>query len=473
VTAPGALAAQVPTAVVSLCERLREAGHEAFVVGGCVRDLLLRRTPPDWDMATSARPEEVVRLFKRVIPTGMKHGTVTVLMAAAPGAELPVEVTTYRGEGAYSDGRRPDSVHFVRTLTEDLARRDFTINAMALDPLAGHETLADPFGGQADLAARLIRAVGDPLERFGEDGLRIMRALRFASTLEMELDPATLAAIPARLEVLARVSWERVTGELMKLLGGRRPSRALDLIEKTGVLKVILPEMLPAVGCTQNRYHALDVWQHTLLAVDNTPLDVPGGVLVRLAALLHDVAKPTCRAENPQHPGEFTFYKHDHVGADMCEAIGLRLRLSNAQREHLCSLVGHHLFYYTAEWTDATVRRFINRVGAERLPDLFALRTGDVCGRGRGEDPETEIAELRARVEKELSQRSALKVTDLCINGRDVMTALGIPPSRRVGQMLEALLERVLDDPSLNERERLVALLPEVHELLPPPAAKG
>ena len=444
-------AADVPAGVRRVCERLAQAGHQAVVVGGCVRDALLGRTPGDWDVATSAHPDEVMRIFRKTIPTGLQHGTVTVLEGGAS-----VEVTTFRGEGAYTDARRPDHVVFGVTLEEDMSRRDFTVNAMAFDP--GAEVLHDPFDGREDLDARVIRAVGDAEARFREDGLRVMRALRFAAVLEFTIEPATLAAIPTALGSLAKVAAERVQVELLKLLGARKPSLGLVPLQATGILDVILPELSAAVGQAQNRHHAHDVWTHTVAVVDATP----GDAVRRLGALLHDVAKPRTAAPKPDAPGEFTFYRHDQVGAEVADAICRRLKLSNDDRERVVAMVAHHMFWYTPEWSDATVRRFVQRVGVGLLPDLFALREGDVIGRGRGEDPESELGELRGRVERVLAEKQALAIGDLAVRGQDVMDALGVRGGKVIGDTLKALLERVVEDPSLTTKERLLALIPEI-----------
>jgi tRNA nucleotidyltransferase (CCA-adding enzyme) len=451
----------IPADVVELCKKLRDGGFEAWVVGGAVRDLLRGAAAKDFDVATSAQPADVTRIFgrKRTIPTGEKHGTVTVLTERA-GQKEHVEVTTYRGEGAYSDGRRPDAVVFVRTLDEDLKRRDFTMNAIAYDPLG--DALVDPYGGQRDLAARVIRAVGDPLERFLEDGLRAMRAVRFAAQLEFAIDPPTERAIPDAIDVFRKVSAERVRDELLKILGARKPSIGLELMRTTGLLGATIPELLEGVGMHQNRFHAHDVWHHTLAAVDATEVTGDPPWLVRFAALLHDVAKPRTAAPKEDSPSENTFYRHESVGAAMAEEICRRLKLANNERDTIVNLVGNHMFWYTPEWSDGTVRRFISRVGVEHLDALFALRAGDVRARGHAEEPGVEIDELEARVAEEIRKESALKITDLAVGGADVMEVLGCKPGPIIGDVLRALLERVLDDTSLNERDTLRALIPTV-----------
>ena len=454
----------VPPHIASVCRKLRAGGHEAWLVGGAVRDLLSgKRRAQDFDVATSAQPGEVARVFGRkvTIPTGEQHGTVTVLVAHDGGKEH-VEVTTFRGEGAYSDGRRPDSVEFVRSLDEDLKRRDFTMNAIAYDPL--DDRIADPFDGRADLSRRLIRAVGDPLERFREDGLRAMRAVRFAAQLGFTIDPATEAAIPRALDVFRKVSAERVRDELIKILSSPRPSLGLELMRTTGLLADVIPELLEGVGFTQNRFHAHDVWRHTLSAVDETaPLSTTQSPwTVRMAALLHDVAKPRTAAPKEDSPTERTFYRHELVGADLSDAILRRLKVSTREREHVVNLVRNHMFWYAAEWTDGTVRRFISRVGTDALDDLFALREGDVRARGKDESPEKEIGELRVRVADQLRAQAALKVSDLAVGGADVMRVLDCKPGPIVGEVLRRLLERVLDDAQLNTYEKLEALVPEL-----------
>jgi tRNA nucleotidyltransferase (CCA-adding enzyme) len=332
------------------------------------------------------------------------------------------------------------------------------MNAIALDPETG--VIADPFDGQTDLARKLIRAVGDPLARFREDGLRPMRAVRQAAQLGFDIEEPTLSAIEPTLDVFRKVSAERVRDEMMKLLAAPRPSVGLELMRRTGLLAEVLPEIMEGVGCVQNRFHKHDVYGHTLAVVDATK----GDAVVRLGALLHDIGKPRARQPREGAPGEYSFFKHEYVGKDMADVICRRWKVSTADRARVVSMVEHHMFYYAPEWTDGTVRRFVRRVGEGTLDALFALREGDVVGRGFGEDPERELGELRGRIAQVAAADAALHVTDLAIDGKDVMAALSIPPSREIGEILERLLELVLDDPSLNERDKLLALLATVRK---------
>ncbi|HEY2733723.1 MAG TPA: CCA tRNA nucleotidyltransferase, partial [Polyangiales bacterium] len=289
----------IPQAVIALCERVRAGGFRAWIVGGSLRDTLLGRVPKDWDLATSAMPQEMMRLFKRVVPTGLAHGTVTVLWD-----DVPYELTTLRGEGAYSDSRHPDEVFFVKDIDEDLARRDFTVNALAYDPL--EDCLIDPFGGALDLEQRLLRTVGDARDRFSEDGLRVLRAARFVATLGFRLDDATAAAIPQALASFERVSKERVRDEWLRTMLAPRPSRAFEVMRESGILAVSCPELIEQVGCEQNKHHAFDVWNHSMACLDASPIEP----LQRMAALLHDLGKPRTR-ERSEKTHDFTFYGHE------------------------------------------------------------------------------------------------------------------------------------------------------------------
>lgn len=417
-------------------------------MGGCVRDLLSGREVSDWDVATDARPEEVIGAFRRVVPTGLKHGTVTVLLG-----NVPYEVTTLRGEGAYSDGRRPDSVQFLDDIEQDLARRDLTFNAMAIDPVA--RSLIDPFDGRADLARRMVRAVGDPIERFTEDGLRILRAARFAATLDCTVAPATLAAMgdERALATFRRVSAERVRDEWLKAMLAPRPSVAFNLMRDTGVLSIVAPELSPMVGCQQNRWHAYDVWDHTMHCVDACPANP----VLRLAALLHDVGKPGTRAHS-EKTQDYTFFGHEVLGAKMADRLLRRLRVSNEHRGRIVDTIRHHLICYTPDWSDAAVRRWLRRVGPDRMADLVQLAVADA--RSKGVDEEASIAaieQLERRVAEIERSGAALSRKDLAIDGNALMEKLDLTPGRQVGELLSALLELVTDAPDANEPDRLLA----------------
>lgn len=437
----------VPPDVLGLCERLRSRGKRAWIVGGCVRDMLLGRTANDWDVATDARPEELLRIFPRAIPTGIEHGTVTVVKEGHH-----YEVTTLRGEGTYSDGRRPDWVEFVDDITADLARRDFTVNAIAIDPLDGR--VMDPFDGRGDLGRGLLRAVGDPRQRFSEDGLRVLRAARFVATLELALDPATEAAIEPTLDTYRKVAAERVRDEWIKTMKARTPSRAFEVMRRTGILAVTCPEMMEGVGVEQNKWHAYDVWRHGMECMDACAADP----ILRIAALLHDVGKPKTR-EWSDKTKDWTFYDHDRVGAELAEPIAARLKFSNEERARIVSLVRFHLFHYSDEWTDGAVRRWIRRVGPERVEDLYVLNEADVRAKGRDFESDLEaLAKLKAHVAKVIAEGAAMSTRDLAIDGNDLMRELQLKPGRIIGEILSALLEQVTNDPALNERDALLAL---------------
>jgi tRNA nucleotidyltransferase (CCA-adding enzyme) len=440
------LIARVPEDVLGICRRLREKGKRGWIVGGCVRDLMRGAEAKDWDVATDARPDDVITMFKKVIPTGLQHGTVTVVKRG-----VHYEVTTLRGEGAYSDGRRPDTVEFVDDITADLARRDFTINAMAIDPVDGH--LIDPFGGRKDLENKLIRAVGDPNERFAEDGLRVLRAARFAATLEHSIDPDTERAMGTSRshDTFRRVSAERVRDEWLKAMRARKPSIAFEAMRRTTILTITCPELMESVGCEQNKWHAYDVWGHAMACLDACKPEP----ILRVAALLHDVAKPRTRAFS-EKTQDYTFYEHERVGAEMAEPILTRLKFSNDERAKIVALVRHHLICYSDDWNDAAVRRWLRRITPELAPDLYELGFADALGKGKDASEDiASIQRLRARVEAMLAAGAAFSAKDLAVKGNDLMSALGLAPGRIVGEIIAHLVEKVIDDPSLNERDRL------------------
>ncbi|NMB75159.1 MAG: HD domain-containing protein [Myxococcales bacterium] len=426
--------------------RLTRLDRPSYVVGGVIRDLLLGRKPVDWDVATLARPEEVCGEFEKVIPTGIAHGTVTVLNRG-----MSVEVTTFRGEGAYSDGRHPDRVVFLESLEEDLKRRDFTINAIAYD--IERKTLLDPFGGQRDLQRRVVRAVGNPMARFSEDGLRPLRAVRFASILGFSIEKKTFSAIRKCLPVFRKVAPERVREELLKMLAGPRPERGIEMLRSSGLLGEILPELLPGFGFAQNRFHRHDVYRHALACLRHSR----GDPVFRLAVLLHDIGK-VMTAAGP--PGMRTFYNHEKVSAQEADDVLARLRFSNDERRRVRALIENHMIHYEPAWSDGAIRRLVRRIGRENLEDAFRMQEADVLGRGRlVRQGLSNLRRLKARIRRVLRQDAALKVTDLAINGSDVMRLLQIEPGPRVGRILTALLEHVTDSPKDNSRQRLEELV--------------
>ena len=431
-----------PRELFDFAQVLHAAGKACFLVGGAVRDYILGREVSDFDAATDARPEEVLRAYKRVVPTGIKHGTVTVLFKG-----LEIEVTTFRTESDYADGRHPDRVEYAATIEEDLSRRDFTINAMAFD--LATKAVLDPYGGREDIARRIVRAVGDPLERFHEDGLRPLRAVRFAAQLGFDIDSATLTAITPSMDRFRLVSPERVRDEFRKILLSPLPSRGLRFLEKTGLLAEISPELETCRGVEQRGMHVFDVLDHLYASVDASPPDL----VLRLAALLHDIGKPGAKEERPG--GDPTFYRHEEISAKSAEGMLARLRFPNALVDEVAHLVRHHMFSYDESWSDAAVRRFIARVGTGAMGSLFALRLADGTGiTGIPADPRS-LEPLRERIDAVITARQAYGLSELAVNGKD-LASIGVPPGPQMGAMLRELLETVIDDPTLNERERLL-----------------
>ena len=445
----------VPRVVKRFARPFAERGLQCWLVGGAVRDLLLRRTPGDFDIATDAHPEQVRRMFRHVIPTGVRHGTVTVLF---DGRHL--EVTTFRTESGYHDGRRPDRVQFAPTIELDLSRRDFTINGIAMEVPSGR--IVDPFEGRADLKRRLIRAIGDPAERFAEDGLRPLRACRIAAQLGFRVDAATRAAVAGSLDTVRRVAAERIGAELERIVLAPRPSVGLRLMEQTGLLDLLLPELQRCAGVEQRRPPGrgsdepeFDVLTHSLAACDaSDPVPV-----LRWAALLHDIGKATTLVRGAD--GTLTFHHHDRESARMTRAIFDRLRYPHALRDEVAHLVALHMFQYDEHWSDAAVRRFVARVGRDRLDDLLALRRADQMGRyGAAHHGRLtpRLVALASRVDAVMAQSEALTVRDLAVNGNDLMAELELAPGPVLGILLRELLEAVLDDPTLNRRDALLTI---------------
>ena len=444
----------VPAPVRGLCLRLREKGYRAWLVGGCVRDELLpgsnaNAAPEhDWDLATDARPEQVRACFRQVIPTGIRHGTVTVLLEGSR-----YEVTTLRGETTYTDGRHPDSVYFVRELEEDLARRDFTVNAMAYEPIEGD--LIDPHGGYADLEARLLRAVGNPFARFGEDGLRVLRAARFAATLEFDIDDATLAAIRPSLRSYRRVSPERIRDEWLKCLAARRPSLGYRIMLHHGLLAVTAPELTACVGRPAGAPG--DVWEHSLDCLDACPR-IP---LLRLAALFHDVGK--AHGPGAASDADSGFDGHEAVGSELAAGLLQRLRFSNREQEQVAALVAHHVIGYDRDWDDAALRRWICRVGPTRVPSLCDLGQADVAvGDFEAAGSLEDIRSLRTRAQELTATGFPCSVRDLAVDGHDLMRHLSLQPGSELGRLLRALLDEVIGEPARNTPELLLARATEL-----------
>ncbi|MGI6432825.1 MAG: CCA tRNA nucleotidyltransferase [Sphaerochaetaceae bacterium] len=418
-----------------------QGGFSLYIVGGAVRDFYAHRKSTDYDFATDAKPDQIQKLFKRVIPTGIEHGTVTILFDSQA-----YEVTTFRSDGTYSDKRHPDTVSFVTSLAEDLSRRDFTINAMAVD--ASNGLLTDLFGGLDDLKAKTIKAIGNPAQRFGEDALRILRACRFASQLQFTIETKTQEAMKHLSHSLTAVSKERVQQELMHILASEIPSIGLKAAKECGALFVLIPEFEQCDGLLQPPKHHFDVLSHLFVACDAAPLQKP---LVRLAALLHDIGKPLTKGYNAD--GQLTYYHHEKKSAELAFTILKRLKFSNAHIAAVTHLIANHMFVYSPEWSDAAVRRFIKTVGTDFIDDLFALKRADRWAIN-GTTDYSDLVELQSRITNELQMAHALKREDLAINGHDLLK-LGIQAGPQMKLILDQLLETVLDDPSQNTKEHL------------------
>ncbi len=456
---------RIPDELKKMNEIFAANGFEAYLVGGAVRDILLGKKASDWDITTNAKPQDVTKLFKKVIPTGIAHGTVTVFFM-----KKQIEVTTYRFDEGYSDGRHPDKVIFSSSLKDDLGRRDFTMNAIAASLKDGH--IEDPYDGQKDIKNKIIKTVGNAHERFLEDGLRPVRCLRFASQLDFSIEKDTYSAIfeDEIQKKIASISLERFRDELIKIMESPLPSKALFMMEETGILKQFIPELAQCRGVTQEDvrgFHHYDVFDHSVYSCDGAPQD---NYIVRLAALLHDVGKVDARTvsieENPLKKGEKTelihFWRHEEYSEKKAEKILTRLKFSNAQIYRICHLIKEHMFYFEPTWTDAAVRRFIVRVGLDYIDDLFALRIADNYGKNREKagplSPVTKnILELKKRIQKVEQENSALSLKDLAVNGKDLIS-VGIKPGKKIGIILDELLQTVLDDPAMNEKEKLLKI---------------
>lgn len=522
-----AMKLELPFEVLFICHNLQEHGFDAYLVGGAIRDTILQSTDSyyhqnisitDFDFTTNAKPEEIMAIFpesfyennfgtvsithedtlnliKKITELPEKnlnfltknkpkketiinlvnaqkiHESLTpksdVVLPSEEAKVKPFEITTYRTDGTYQDHRRPENVSWGKTIEEDLDRRDFTINAMAISInkkfltqifdqkklkstyLVAVENfeLVDPHSGIKDLAQGLIEAVGDPNLRFKEDALRMLRAIRFSVQLGINISENTFAALKQHAPLIRHVSWERIRDEFMKMLASSDPKKAILLLEETKLLEIILPEILLMKGIKQGGHHTTDVWVHSLDALASCPATDP---VVRLATLIHDIGKPLTF---DQKDGNITFYNHEIVGSRTATKIAKRFKLSKTDTQRLFTLVRYHMFHYQPQNTDASIRRFMRKVGLENIDDILDLREGDRLGSG-AKKTSWRLEEMKARMVEQLNQ--PMDVKDLAINGHDLIEILKMEPGRKIGEILQSLFEEVLDNPELNTKETLL-----------------
>jgi poly(A) polymerase/tRNA nucleotidyltransferase (CCA-adding enzyme) len=449
---------QIPNEVKTVIEKLQKAGFEAYIVGGCVRDFLRDVEPEDWDVATSAKPEEIQKIFPKSFYSN-KFFTVTVQTENENPKLKEIEITTYRSEAKYTDKRHPDEVKFAKTIKEDLSRRDFTVNAIALKVRdrggtgarrSPGQSLIDPFGGQKDLKDKIIRAVGNPEERFSEDALRTMRAVRFATTLGFEIERKTADAIKENSHWLKMISKERVRDEFLKIIMTERAAEGVELLRQIGLLKYVVPELEEGYQITQNKHHIYECYEHSLKSLDFAAKK-NFNKLIRLAALFHDIGKPrTKKGEG----SDATFYGHEIVGAKMTAQILNRLKFPKKEIEKITKLVRYHLFYYNPEEVgESSVRRLVRQVGPENMEELLQVRMADRIGSGCPKAEPYKLRHLKYLIER--VSRDPISVKTLKINGEDVMEILKISPGPKIGQILDILLGYILEEPKKNEKEFL------------------
>jgi tRNA nucleotidyltransferase (CCA-adding enzyme) len=431
---PRLIKLHIPDFVSFILNRLKYAGHQAYIVGGAVRDACLHRPIIDWDVATPAQPEEIKTVFCDVRSFALKHGTVTLVDSGRR-----FEVTHFRG-------RR-------NSLRGDLAHRDFTINAMAYDPEKAE--LLDPFGGRVDIRRRIIRTVGNPQTRFQEDPLRLLRAVRIVAELRFRIEQETLTTLVKMAPRIKDVASERIREELMKILMSPKPSQGFNLMVRTQLLKYLLPELLEGYRMRQNAYHRYTIFKHIMEAIDIVD-PVP---VLRLTALLHDIAKPRVRKKEG---GQWRFHGHEAASATLAEEIMDRLRFSKDMTGKVANLIRHHFIHYDSGWSDGAVRRLIRRVGLEQITDLLIFRRADILAHGLVDRKSDLLAELDKRVEGLIKSPIATRTQDLALNGTRVMEILGISPGPKVGEALNFLMEKITDHPELNTKRRLEAILEQM-----------
>lgn len=442
---------QVPKEVKEVIEKLKKAGFQAFAVGGCVRDVLRGVEPEDWDITTDAKPEEIQKIFPKSFYEN-RFLTVTVLTESKDPRLKEIEITTFRKEAKYTDKRHPDIIQFAENLEEDLKRRDFTVNAMALNIEDSKFEVVDLFGGKEDLKNKVIKAVGNPKERFSEDALRMMRAVRFAVSLGegWKIEEKTKEAIKENAFLISAISKERIRDEFLKIIMSERAKEGIELLREVGLLRYIIPELEEGYKVTQNKHHIYDCYEHSLRSLEFAAKK-GFNKFVRLAALFHDIGKPrTKRGEGP----DATFYGHEIVGAKMTAEILNRLRFPKKEIEKIVKLVRYHLFYYNpGEVSESSVRRLVRKVGPENMEELLQVRMADRIGSGVPKAEPYKLRHLRYMIEK--VSRDPISVKMLKVNGNDVMEILKIKPGPKVGHILSILLERVIEDPKINERKIL------------------
>lgn len=439
-----------PKEIQKIFNTLDQAGYSVYLVGGAVRDLLTDRVVNDWDFTTSAKPEEILKLFPQSYYNN-KFGTVGV------NSDLGIlEITTMRKEGDYGDFRHPGKVSWTKNIEEDLARRDFTINAIAMDK---NNQIIDPFNGQSDIKSGVIKAVGDPNQRFREDALRLLRAIRISTQLEFEIEEKTLEAIKDNQEGLKNISGERIRDELLKILGLMNPYIGMERLREAGIMEIILPELMSCFGVYQEgpkHDREYDIGEHSLLTLKFTPTLDP---ITRLAALLHDIGKPQTYKKDPS--GNVTFYAHDIVGGNLSKKISKRLNLSQKQSDKIFKLIRYHMFTVDEKQTDSAIRRFIKNVGVENISDILALRVGDRLGGGTKQAVSWRMEAFKKRIDSVLEK--PFSITDLKVNGTDVMKTLNIKPGKKVGEVLQKLFKEVLEDSAKNTRDYLLKRASELN----------
>jgi len=451
---------QIPPEILQVTNTLEKAGFEAWIVGGCVRDLFLGRKPKDWDVTTNANPEEIQGLFADTFYTNT-FGTVGIVNEDVADVSLKVvEATPYRTEGLYSDARRPDEVRFSQHIEDDLKRRDFTINALAFSPKKGE--LLDFYNGVGDLAEGVLRAVGNPTERFMEDALRILRAVRIAADLGFSIEQGTAEAMRTCTPQLGKISQERIRDEFTRILNSPRPKEALVFAQKFGILSFIVPELERGMGVAQNQAHSFDVYEHNLRSLQHAA-DKEWSLLIRLSALLHDIGKPASRRWSNEK-NDWTFHGHDVIGAKMTKKILERLKFPRETVDTAQNLVRWHMFFSDPDKvTLSAVRRIIRNVGRENIENLVHLRICDRIGTGRPKEQPFRLRKYQSMIEQAL--RDPLSVTMLKIDGKRLMEVIREKPGPRFGWMLHALLEEVLDDPDKNTAEYLEKRAQELSRL--------